>query len=348
MTMILDVATKISSPSSFVLFDDTSGSVVHYLPCEWRLSVINGAPQISYLSDKNNDVAFLSMVLSPWIEQSELNAVKVLAEKLGIAVQPARYLGNDGGSNLGTKISFPYDFPDDPKFRCKVNGGQGGAFGNPIPLVISSNFLTGQILAKIANKSGPSGVKGPGIIMQLSSMLRGATTTFHAVVSVDYDRTYEMFSMHTSWSWWVWSGDIQAAWQELIIRGAVKVEILGGTADQKTIAYKMAEWLRDMFFKPELGTITQPTHPNRGIINTSLRYEKIHEHKTFKVEFNERDFTDAPFACAVSTGQVDIGVRVQSTNGLEQILEAAAAGGIRPSFDSVPKFLQGDFFEKYV
>jgi hypothetical protein len=298
MTMILDVAATISSPPSMVLFDDTGHSSVYYAPREWRVAQINGRDAIQYNEWPSDDIAFLSVVMAPFVDPTELAGLKATAQRLGIVVQPVRYLGKDDMTGKGTRMTFPYAFPNDPKFRCDVNGGQGGSFANPIPMVFSTNLRVGRVLRDIVRDPA----QPVGLVFQISSTIRGATTAFQAKVTLDYDRTYTLLSVSTSWSWWLWSGDFQAAWQTLLQSGAVKVEILGGTADQKTIAYKMAEWLRDMFFKAELGNVTHPQEPNTGIIRTSVRYEQQYEHKHFEIDFNERDFAEAPYTTSGCTG----------------------------------------------
>lgn len=341
MTMILDVATTLTSPDSMILFDDTSHRTVHYAPREWRLGMVGGRPGIQYNEWPSDDVAFMQVVLAPFVDRTELNTLKQAAAAKGISVQAVRYLGKNDTGGMGAQITVPYTFPLDPKFRFEVNGGQGGSFANPVAIVFSCNLRTGRILRDIVRDTK----QAVGLAFQISNFVRGATTTFHAVVTVDYDRTYEMLSIHHSWKWWIWSGDFQAAWQTLTSSGGVTVEILGGTADQKTIAYKMAEWLRDMFIKAEIGNVTTPSHPNTGIINTSVRYEKQHEHKKFRVEFNERDFTEAPFATIACTGNHTLGAKAATDGGddmLRYLYDMSVARGSRVDYDEIPSsFMDG-------
>ena len=338
MTMILDVATSITSPDSMVLFDDTTHKTVYYAPREWRLSNQGGNDMIQYNEWPDDDVAFLSIVLTPFFQAGELDELKKTAASLGLTAQPVRYLGKDDSGSSGGTIIVPYAFPSDSKFRCEVNAGKPGTFANPVPIVFSTNLKVGRMLRDIVRDAS----QPVGMAFQIAQMIRGATTSFHARVTVDYDRTFEMLSIHTSWSWWVWSGDIQAAWQTLIQTGAITVEILGGTADQKTIAYKMAEWMRDMFFKPELGNVTQPSQPNSGIIRTSVRYEKQHEHKHFEVEFNERDFTEAPYNSVACTGTHPLGKSSLAALDLamtRHLLDGVTRRGTLVRYDEFPASL---------
>jgi hypothetical protein len=344
MTMILDVAKTISSPDSMFLFDDTSHQVVHYAPRVWRLNKVNGQAQIQYNEWPAYDIAFMQIIMAPFIADNELVALKAEARTKGITVQPVRYLGKNESGLTGTNITVPYSFPPDPRFRFEINGGQGGSFANPIPVVFSTNLLVGRMLRDLVSDN----TQPLGLVFQISSWVRGATTTFHAIVHLDYDRTYELLSLHASVSWWVWSSDWQAAWQELQTLGAVTVEILGGTADQKAIAYKMAEWLRDMFMKAELGNVTQATHPDSGIIRTSLRYDHTHAHTRIDIEFNEREFTDAPYASPAFTGAHHFAhpVTELATDSaaadsvsdvlLRTLLDGCAARGSRVEYDEFP------------
>jgi hypothetical protein len=322
MTMILDVPSGLPSPQSMVLFDDTAGAVVYYAPKEWRLRVINGQPAISYYENKDADVAFVQMEFEPWFETNDLTDLRKLAQSLHKNVEPVRYLGKNEQGTSQSSIVVLISFPDDPRFRFQVAGGKGGFLGNPIPIVLSMNYLTGQIVRDVIQS------KNIGMVLQFGAVVRGATTSFEADIDIDYDRTYEMLSTHVSWNWWIWSGDVQAAWQTLTTTGAITVNILGGTADQKTMIYKTMEFMRDLFFKPEVSGITAPAHPTGGIINTSLRYEKIHEHKHFHLTLRERDFTEAPFNSACMTGKQSLSSRIMRNDPmLEQLFEMAVAPG---------------------
>jgi len=335
MAMILDVPSSFPSPQSMVLFDDTTGRVVYCAPKEWRLRVVNGNPVISYYEDKAADVAFLQMEFEPWFEKDDLAAVRKLAQQQGKNVDPVRYLGKDEQGKAQTTIEVLISFPDDQKFRFQVAGGKGGFLGNPIPMVFSMNYLTGRIVKGVISS------KEIGMVLQYGAAVRGATTSFEADIDINYDRTYEKLSTHVSWNWWIWSGDVQAAWQELTVSGAIKVNILGGTADQKTMIYKTMEFMRDIFFKPELSGVTTPTHPGTGIINTSLQYDKTHEHKTFHLELRERDFTEAPFNSACMTGRQNLDTLILSKPNplMQQLYEMAIGVGSRVGGYSIPKQL---------
>jgi hypothetical protein len=322
MAMILDVPSGLPSPASMVLFDDTTGAVVYYAPKEWRLRNISGQPAISYYENKGADVAFVQMEFEPWFEASDLGDLRQRAQSLNKNVEPVRYLGKDEQGRAQSSIVVLMSFPDDPKFRFQVAGGKGGFLGNPIPIVLSMNYLTGQIVRDVIQS------KNIGMVLQFGAVIRGATTTFEADIDIDYDRTYEMLSTHVSWNWWIWSGDVQAAWQTLTTTGAIKVNILGGTADQKTMVYKTMEYMRDLFFKPELSTISAPSHPTGGIIKTSVRYEKTNEHKHFHLTLRERDFTEAPFHSACMTGKQDLSQRTSPNDPmLERLFDMAVAQG---------------------
>jgi hypothetical protein len=235
----------------------------------------------------------------------------------------------------------PMDLASGPAFLCYLKGVISSLVSfelrrrrNPIPIVLSMNYLTGQIVKDVIQ------TKDIGMVLQFGAVVRGATTTFEAEIDIDYDRTYELLATHVSWNWWIWSGDVQAAWQTLTTTGAIKVKILGGTADQKTMIYKMMEFMRDLFFKPELSTVTTPNHPTGGIINTSLRYEKTNEHKHFHFTLNESDFTEAPFNSACMTGKQDLGARTLPQDPMiEQLFRMAAAQGFRVQGEAFPKLL---------
>lgn len=322
MAMILDVPSGLPSPASMVLFDDTTGGVVYYAPKEWRLRNVNAQPAISYYENKSADVAFLQMEFEPWFEANDLNDIRTRAQALNKNVEPVRYLGKNEQGKAQSSLAVLISFPDDPKFRFQVAGGNGGFLGNPIPIVLSMNYLTGQIVRDIIQS------KNIGMVLQYGAVVRGATTTFEADIDINYSRTYELLSTHTSWNWWIWSGDVQAAWQTLTTSGGITVNILGGTPDQKTMIYKTMEFMRDLFFKPELSTVTAPSHPTGGIINTSLRYEKINENKHFHLILRERDFTEAPFNSACMTGKQDLTARTLKNDPmLEQLFQMVVAQG---------------------
>jgi len=324
MTMILDVPSGLPSPQSMVLFDDTTGAVVYYAPKEWRLRNINGQAAISYYENKGADVAFVQMEFEPWFEVNDLDDLRKIAKSLNKNVEPVRYLGKDEQGTSQSSIVVLISFPDDSKFRFQIAGGKGGFLGNPIPIVLSMNYLTGQIVKDVIQS------KNIGMVLQFGAVVRGATTSFEADIDINYDRTYELLSTHVSWNWWIWSGDVQAAWQTLTTSGAITVNILGGTADQKTMIYKTMEFMRDLFFKPELSTVTTPSHPTGGIINTSLRYEKINEHKHFHLTLRERDFTEAPFNSACMTGKQNLSaVTLRNDPMLEQLFDMALGQGAR-------------------
>jgi hypothetical protein len=341
MAMILDVPSYLPSPASMVLFDDTTGAVVYYAPKEWRLRNVNGQPTISYYENKDADVAFLQMEFEPWFEASDLDDVRRRAQSLNKNVEPVRYLGKDEQGSSQSSMVVLISFPEDPRFRFQIAGGKGGFLGNPIPIVLSMNYLTGQIVKDVIQS------KNIGMVLQFGAVVRGATTTFEADIDINYDRTYELLSTHVSWNWWIWSGDVQAAWQTLTTSGAITVNILGGTADQKTMIYKTMEAMRDIFFKPELSTVTTPAHPTGGIINTSLRYEKINEHKHFHLTLRERDFTEAPFNSACMTGRQDLAARSLRVDHLtEQLFDMALASGAPAHAETFPvSWIEG--FERY-
>jgi hypothetical protein len=340
MAMILDVPSGISSPASMVLFDDTMGNVIYYAPKEWRLRTINGVPAISYYENQSADVAFLQMEFEPWFEPTDLADLNKRAQQLNKSVNPVRYLGKDDLTQTAqSSITVLITFPDDPKFSFKIAGGKGGFLGNPIPIVLSMNFLTGRIVRDIVQ------TKNIGMVLQFGAVIRGATTTFQASIDINYDRTYEKLATRTSWNWWLWSGDVQAAWQDLTTSGAITVKTLGGTPDQKTMIYKTMEAMRDIFFKPELSTITTPSHPTGGIINTSLQYEKIHEHKIFHLDLDERDFSEAPFNSACMTGMQNLSPNPSPNFMLERLLEMASAGGGQVRGDIIPRHFVGGSVE---
>jgi hypothetical protein len=334
MAMILDVPSGVNSPESMVLFDDTLGRVLYYAPKEWRLRTLKDKPAISYYENKTADIAFLQMEFEPWFESEDLATIRKVAQALGKSVEPVRYLGKNEQGKAQSSIEVLMSFPDDPRFQFKVAGGLGGFLGNPIPIVLSMNYLTGQIVKDVIQS------KEIGMVLQFGAVVRGATTTFEAEIVIDYDKTYEILSTHVSWKWWIWSGDVQAAWQTLTTTGAVTVKILGGTADQKTMIYKMMEAMRDLFFKSELSTVTTPAHPSGGIVNTSLRYEKIHEHKHFTFTLSERDFTEAPFNSACMTGKQDLAARTLANDHMLETLFAMSVAQGRPvRGDTFPKSL---------
>lgn len=329
MAMILDLAPQISAPESMILFGDTDGRTIWWAPKVFNLYRHSGKPAIGFYENSSANVAFLQMVFAPWVNSNEYSDVLQKCQQLGLSLNPIRYLGKNESGTIGGRLYVIATFPDDPAFRFQANGGQGGFLNATIPLTISMNSLTGQVLKGIVGNTDI------GLVLQYGAAVRGATTTFHAKIYINYDRTYERLSVHTSWNWWLWSGDIQAAWQDLTVSGAVRVEILGGTADQKAIIYKAAEFMRDLFFKPELGSVTEPSRPGDGLIKTTLTYEKTHEHKTFELEFKESEFTEAPLQVAAFTGRhALVAAETEDDFVLASAFESLARGGSRAEADT--------------
>ena len=330
MTMILDTPPSINAPNSMALFDDTARNRIWYAPLVWKLHTVNGAPAITYYNNPSANVSFLQMIFAPWVEPADFQSVLAQAQRQGKTLAPVNYLGKNDGK-LGSSLEVLIDLPEDEAFRFKANGGKGGTLQNPIPLVLNMNSVTGEIIADVVRQ------QNIGMVLNFSCVVRGAISSFEANVYVDYDRCYEVFSARTSWNWWLVSGDIQSMWQSLEEKGGVRVEILGGTLDQKALVYRMAEWLRDMFLKPTVASGTAPGDPNTGIINVSVRYERIHEHKVFTLEFRERDFIDAPITTAAFTGQHPIApVRLDEQPMVTSLLEMASTEAQRVKGDFVP------------
>ena len=312
MAIIFDDPATIGSTSSLRVFEDTGGKNVWYAPTLWKLSTISGQAAISYYNNSAKDVSFLQMVVEGWIDQSELDSISAQARARGGTITPVNFLGKSDAGVLGSKLTVLQEFPEDNTFRFKVNGGQGGSFAGTIPIVLSMNSVTGEIIADEIR------TKGIGLVMQFGGVIRGVQSTMDATVTIDYDKCYEVLQTHVSWHWWVVSGDIQAAWQSLTETGAVRVHINGGTADQKAIVYKTAEFLRDLFLKPSLSTVTAPAHPDGGIVNVSVRYEKINEHKHFEITFKEREYIDSSYNVAAVTMEHKLGgpVHLDASNAM--------------------------------
>jgi hypothetical protein len=300
--MIFDKAADVSSPSSMVLLPDTDGRSLWYAPKSYRLAKINGRPACTFYRDRDADLGYVALILEPWYDESELQTLTQQMTAAGRALNPMRYLGTDPNDPVPSKATLVGAFPSEVgPVRITVNGGNGGFIQTQIPIAFTTNYAGAGFLA------GIMGAGEVGLVFSFSAKTAGATTKFHAHVVGDYSRCYRVFQARTSWSWWLWSGDFQSAWQDLQTSSALDIQIVGSDKDAKDFIYKMAEWFRDNFFKPELSTVTAPSHPDSGIIRTSLRYEAINEGKHFEVTLDELDIMQSVYTCPAFTGHVDLG-----------------------------------------
>lgn len=134
--------------------------------------------------------------------------------------------------------------------------------------------------------------------------VRTKKTTFEWKITANWHRMLEHFKSQVSVKYWFVRANLSYETQKLIQNETLKIEISGGTPEQKELVYTMAEKIATRLFVPTLQPNPMPGHPSGGAVCFSVNYQKIEEDKTSIWQGKEEDFEVKPLGLASYVGQI--------------------------------------------
>jgi hypothetical protein len=139
---------------------------------------------------------------------------------------------------------------------------------------------------------------------EIDYKLTGALPVFLAKITANWHAVQEHFRSQVSVKYWFVSANISYETQKLIQNGVIKVDIIGGTAEDKDKVWTLANKIAERLFVQTLQPAPLPDHPSGSVICFSLNFSKTEEDKVTEYTFESREIATRDLGLAIVVGNV--------------------------------------------
>jgi hypothetical protein len=147
-------------------------------------------------------------------------------------------------------------------------------------------------------------MKNNGWTGQINYKLTGLLTPFEAKITVNWFAVQEHFRSQISVKYWFVSANISYETQKLIENGTIKVEVLGGTPEDKEKVWALANKIAERLFVRAIQPNPLPGHPSGSAVCFSLNFSRTEENRTVQFTFTSRELETRNLGMAIVVGNV--------------------------------------------
>lgn len=209
-----------------------------------------------------------------------------LAKGKSVAVMPVQssyiHFADKDGNRIMEMLFEDVDLPP-------FSGRAEDSFGLQATLTkVGAMALASQL------RSGAVGLK-----MGYCYEVTGLSPVFNAKITLNYHKVYEHFLAQVSYGRWWYKVNIRTEIEKLVENKSIKIEINGGTAQDKDYVMGLVDRMVLKFFEPVLENRRNSAGGRIGI-----SYTKIMEDRTQTFEMTQRELINREYCVDMSLGQL--------------------------------------------